>query len=144
MLFYVIVHLGNFSCWWYGGGGGIKKKSFSFLNFTCRQLSKYELTNEIKQWSTIPPISTGANNHLSSWLAEHKKDLDIWLEIQAWDRHKNVNGTDESVTVGSSIMRGLGRRNQLPCCLHVRAYHIPTCDLIGQFDQSECLCGVHM
>ena len=51
MLFYVIVYLGNFSCWWYGrgggGGGGIKKKSFSFLNFTCRQLSKYELTMKL-------------------------------------------------------------------------------------------------
>ena len=34
--------------------------------------------------------------------------------------------------------------NPLPCCLHVRAYQIPTCNLIGQFDQSDHTCGVHM
>ena len=34
--------------------------------------------------------------------------------------------------------------NHLLCCLHVRAYQIPTCDLIRQFDQSDRTCGIHM
>jgi len=79
--FYVIV---TFSCWWYGrgggGGGGIKKKSFSLLNFTCRQLSKYELTNEIKQWwSTIPPISAKQTitSHLDSLNTKKTMTYDI-------------------------------------------------------------------
>ena len=72
---------GTFSWWCYGrGGGGIKKKSFSLLNFTCRQLSKYELTNEIKQWwSTIPPISTKQTitSHLDSLNTKQTMTYDI-------------------------------------------------------------------
>jgi len=43
-----------------------------------------------KCWSTIPPISTTMNNHLSPQLIEHKKNQwHMMLEIQvlAWESH---------------------------------------------------------
>jgi len=45
-----------------------------------------------QRWQTIPPISTKwtVTTHINSLNTERPRHMTLKIQVQAWDRHKNV------------------------------------------------------